>query len=179
MSEPQRTIEAEPIFERLAAIDAHRLHAWIMRSTSLRHQDLLRSWSAAVTTPHEADLDVEAFLDWCAAGAELFLREGLPSRRTIDDAAHRVMLAAVLRRHSSISAAAAALETSRRALRAAMKRLGLYEAWQQWRLRPTQSRPVTEPSEGMSGPRESIESVDHSGPGPEVITPADREAPIA
>jgi hypothetical protein len=76
----------------------------------------------------------EAFIDWCAAGVDLFLREGagLPSRRTIDDAAHRVMLVVVLRRHRSITAAAAALETSRRALRDTMKRLGIYERWQRW-----------------------------------------------
>ncbi|MCX4245767.1 hypothetical protein [Paraliomyxa miuraensis] len=164
MSESQGTIEAEAIAKRLATIDAHRLHSLLIRSTALRHQDLLRSWSAAVTTPREAelDLDLEAFLDWCAAGVELFLRGGLPSRRSIDDAAHRVMLAAVLRRHSSISAAAAALETSRRALRAAMKRLGLYEAWQQWRTRSTQAASAAK-SSGKSGPSESTEPLEPSG----------------
>jgi hypothetical protein len=42
------------------------------------------------------------------------------------------MLVVVLRHHRSITAAAQALETSRRALRDTMRRLGLYERWQRW-----------------------------------------------
>lgn len=145
MSESPRTPEAELLAQRLADIDAQRLHTWLLRSSSLRREDLLRSWSAAGPTPRELDYDVEAFLDWCAAGIELFLGRNLPSRRAIDDAAHRVMLAAVLRQHTSISAAAAALETSRRALRAAMKRLGIYEPWKVWRARNGRVQVPNEP----------------------------------
>jgi hypothetical protein len=83
------------------------------------------------------------------------MREGspLPSRRTIDDTAHRVMLAVVLRRHRSITAAAHALETSRRALRDTMKRLGLYERWQRWQAAAEQARSTkTEPNRSAPAP---------------------------
>src|SRR5690606_33748764 len=157
MSESQRTTVSEsPFAQRLSKIDPQQLHAWLMRAASLSRDDLMRSWSAAVSPSPEPDLDLEAFLDWCAAGIELFAREGLPSRRAIDDAAHRVMLAAVLRRYTSISAAAAALETSRRALRAAMKRLGLYDPWKHWRAQLTVTLAKTRGRQGSSAVGESL-----------------------
>lgn len=81
------------------------------------------------TDPVRAEVDLEALTEWLLAGLTLFVREGLPSRQAVDDAALRVVLAAALRRTGSISGAAAALGTSRRSLRDAMKRLGIYDQW--------------------------------------------------
>jgi hypothetical protein len=130
MSESFDSSEVEPRARWLADLDPARLHAWVVRAVSRLQHDLLPT-SPSVPPDLQAR---EAFIDWCAAGADLFLREGapLPSRKTIDDAAHRVMLVVVLRRHRSITGAAQALETSRRALRDTMKRLGIYERWKRW-----------------------------------------------
>ncbi len=141
MAESLHPLEVESRARWLADLDPEHLHAWILRAASRQLHDLLPTsppGPEARGSIHEAR---EAFIDWCAAGLDLFLREGseLPSRRTIDDTAHRVMLAVVLRRHRSITAAARALETSRRALRDTMKRLGLYERWQQWQAASEQS----------------------------------------
>ena len=76
-----------------------------------------------------AEVDLEALAEWLLAGLKLFVCEGLPSRRAVDDSAQRVVMSAALRRTGSISGAASALGTSRRALRDAMKRLGIYERW--------------------------------------------------
>lgn len=76
------------------------------------------------------DVDREALTEWLLAGVNLFVCEGLPSRQAVDDAAQRVVMVAALRRAGSISGAALVLGTSRRALRDAMKRLGIYERWQ-------------------------------------------------
>ncbi len=131
MSESLQSSEVEPRARWLADLDPTHLHAWMLRAYSRQADDLLPR-SPAVRGPTNAAR--EAFIDWCAGGIELFLSEGagLPSRRTIDDTAHRVMLVVVLRHHRSITAAAQALDTSRRALRDTMKRLGIYERWQQW-----------------------------------------------
>jgi hypothetical protein len=142
MSESLHLSEVEPRARWLADLDPEHLHAWMLRAVSRQQHDLLPAappGPAARVPAHEAR---EAFIDWCAAGLDLFMREGspLPSRRTIDDTAHRVMLAVVLRRHRSITAAAQALETSRRALRDTMKRLGLYERWQRWQAATEQAR---------------------------------------
>ena len=132
MSESFNPSEVEPRARWLVDLDPSRVHAWLLRAASRQHHDLLPT--SPPIPPGPEHLAREAFIDWCAAGVDLFLREGagLPSRRTIDDAAHRVMLVVVLRSHRSITAAAQALETSRRALRDTMKRLGIYERWQKW-----------------------------------------------
>jgi hypothetical protein len=132
MSESFHTSEVEPRARWLIDLEPTRLHAWMLRAASRQPHELLPTAPPGPTGPEH--LAREAFIDWCAVGLDLFLREGapLPSRRTIDDAAHRVMLLVVLRRHRSITAAAKALETSRRALRDTMKRLGIYERWQRW-----------------------------------------------
>ncbi len=132
MSEPFHNSEAQPRAHWLVGLEPSHLHAWMLRAATRQPHDLLPSAPPGGSSPEH--LAREAFIDWCAAGIELFLREGvgLPSRRTIDDAAHRVMLLAVLRHQRSITGAAQALETSRRALRDTMKRLGLYERWQRW-----------------------------------------------
>jgi len=132
MSESFHPSEVEPRARWLVDLDPTRIHAWLQRAVSRQQHDLLPTSPPGSLSPEQ--LAREAFIDWCAAGVDLFLREGagLPSRRIIDDAAHRVMLVVVLRRHRSITAAAAALETSRRALRDTMKRLGIYERWQRW-----------------------------------------------
>jgi hypothetical protein len=132
MSESFLSSEVEPRARWLVDLDPTHLHAWMLRAAARQPHDLLPSAPPGSQSPEQ--LAHEAFIDWCAAGFDLFLREGaaLPSRRTIDDAAHRVMLVVVLRHHRSITAAAQALETSRRALRDTMRRLGLYERWQRW-----------------------------------------------
>ena len=132
MSESFQSSEVEPRARWLVDLDPTRIHAWLQRAVSRQQHDLLPTSPPGSLGPEQ--LAREAFIDWCAAGVDLFLREGagLPSRRIIDDAAHRVMLVVVLRQHRSITAAAAALETSRRALRDTMKRLGIYERWQKW-----------------------------------------------
>ena len=118
MSESFNPSEVEPRARWLVDLDPSRVHAWLLRAASRQHHDLLPT--SPPIPPGPVHLAREAFIDWCAAGVDLFLREGAPSpsRRTIDDAAHRVMLVVVLRCHRSITAAAQALETSRRALRA-------------------------------------------------------------
>lgn len=132
MSESFHSSEVEPRARWLVDLDPSRIHSWLLRAASRQHHDLLPT--SPPVPPGPEHLAREAFIDWCAAGVDLFLREGagLPSRRTIDDAAHRVMLVVVLRSHRSITAAAQALETSRRALRDTMKRLGVYDRWQKW-----------------------------------------------
>jgi hypothetical protein len=132
MSESFHPSEVEPRARWLVDLDPTRLHAWLVRAVSRQQHDLLPTSSPVPSGPEH--LAREAFIDWCAAGVDLFLRDGaaVPSRRTIDDAAHRVMLVVVLRRHRSITAAAQALETSRRALRDTMKRLGIYDRWKRW-----------------------------------------------
>lgn len=142
MSESFHTSEVEPRARWLADLEPKHLHAWMLRAAARQPHDLLPNAPPGSLGPEQ--LAREAFIDWCAAGFELFLREGaaLPSRRTIDDVAHRVMLVVVLRRHRSITAAAQALETSRRALRDTMKRLGLYERWQRWQA-AAQAPPAT------------------------------------
>ena len=132
MSESFHPSEVEPRARWLADLEPARIHAWLLRAVSRLQHDLLPTSPPGPLSPEH--LAREAFIDWCAAGVDLFLREGagLPSRRTIDDAAHRVMLVVVLRRHRSITGAAQALETSRRALRDTMKRLGIYDRWKRW-----------------------------------------------
>lgn len=132
MSESFHSSEVEPRARWLVDLDPSRVHSWLLRAASRQPHDLLPTSPPVPSGPEH--LAREAFIDWCAAGVDLFLREGagLPSRRTIDDAAHRVMLVVVLRSHRSITAAAQALETSRRARRDTMKRLGIYERWQKW-----------------------------------------------
>lgn len=134
MSESLPSSEVEPRAHWLADLDPQRLHAWMLRAFARQQHDLLPTSMLSTESRGPIYEAREAFIDWCAAGVELFLREGagLPSRRLIDDTAHRVMIVVVLRRHRSITAAAQALETSRRALRDTMKRLGVYERWQKW-----------------------------------------------
>ena len=148
MSESFHSSEVEPRARWLVDLDPLRVHSWLLRAASRQHHDLLPT--SPPVSPGPEHLAREAFIDWCAAGVDLFLREGagLPSRRTIDDAAHRVMLVVVLRSHRSITAAAQALETSRRALRDTMKRLGIYERWQKWQAASQGSAAPTNPGSG-------------------------------
>ena len=109
MSESFHSSEVEPRARWLVDLDPSRIHSWLLRAASRQHHDLLPT--SPPVPPGPEHLAREAFIDWCAAGVDLFLREGagLPSRRTIDDAAHRVMLVVVLRSHRSITAAAQAV----------------------------------------------------------------------
>lgn len=84
----------------------------------------------AEAEPVQVEVDLEALGEWLLAGVRLFVREGVPSRQAAGDAAQRVVMVAALRHKGSISGAASVLGTSRRALRDAMKRLGIYERWQ-------------------------------------------------
>jgi hypothetical protein len=151
MSESFHSSEVEPRARWLVDLDPARIHAWMLRAASRQQHDLLPSAPPGSLGPEQQAR--EAFIDWCAAGLDLFLREGagLPSRRTIDDAAHRVMLVVVLRHHRSITAAAQALETSRRALRDTMKRLGLYDRWKRWQAQPARSAPPAEAGPNRTG----------------------------
>jgi hypothetical protein len=159
MSQSVHLSEVEPRARWLADLDPEHLYTWMLRAVSRQQHDLLPPSPPGPIARIPALEAREAFIDWCAAGLDLFMREGtqLPSRRTIDDAAHRVMLAVVLRRHRSITAAAQALETSRRALRDTMKRLGLYKRWQQWQglagsTAPAPTGPNRSTSDGQSRP---------------------------
>lgn len=86
----------------------------------------------------EIEVDARALMTWVLIGVEAMrmpapdqepVRCGpwMPAARVVSDAARRVALILAMERHVSITSAAEAMSTSRRALRDSLKRLGLYD----------------------------------------------------
>lgn len=88
----------------------------------------------------EIEVDARALMTWVLIGVEAMRMPApdqeparcgpwMPAARVVSDAARRVALILAMERHVSITSAAEAMSTSRRALRDSLKRLGLYEAF--------------------------------------------------
>ncbi len=73
-------------------------------------------------------VDSGAWIAWSLVGIQLFSGDGLPSIHTTTDEARRVLLALAMERTGgNITHIAAALGTSRRAVRGGLKAMGLYD----------------------------------------------------
>ncbi|MEX1363652.1 MAG: helix-turn-helix domain-containing protein, partial [Nannocystaceae bacterium] len=79
-------------------------------------------------SPTSPELDAGAWLAWATVGLALFEGERLPTAKRVLDEARRMLLALAMERTAgNISAIAKHLDTSRRAVRHHLQRLGLYD----------------------------------------------------
>jgi hypothetical protein len=147
MNEPVSTPEIDDSGPLVRTVDVDEISIFLA--------GLLNVPARRRATPRKIEVDASALVAWVLEGIEALqvpapdvepTRRGpwMPAARVLANASRRVALALAMERHVSITAAAEAMQTSRRALRDSLKHHGLYTQFRD-RYRPRhKAKPLPE-----------------------------------